>query len=323
MYRKRIPLFAGLALAIIGVAAFARGSAGGAEGLDWAFPGARPSSSAAAQDDRVTLAGSRVTYRASDIDRGIAIDWYPDTHAAMPAIVARGDAPKVIACGYCHLPDGAGRPENAVLAALPADYITDQVRDMRAGLRSGIRPNWLPPRLMIQLAHAVKPSDVAAAAAYFSKIAFVPRTHVVEASTIPAVTQAGFVYELLPGHGRQTLGERIVELPDDAVRFEKRDPTVTYTSYVPAGSIKAGAELALHGNSSGTVSCAACHSQGLRGSVMAPPLAGHSPTALFRQLAGFRARVRHAAEDAPMLSETEGLTTRQLIDLAAYAASLK
>ena len=50
-------------------------------------------------------------------------DWHPDGHPPMPEIVAHGRAPEVRACGYCHLTNGQGRPENAGLAGLPAAYI--------------------------------------------------------------------------------------------------------------------------------------------------------------------------------------------------------
>ncbi len=47
----------------------------------------------------------------------------------MPPIAARGPAPEVFACGYCHTPSGQGRPENAALAALPAAHIIAQVEN--------------------------------------------------------------------------------------------------------------------------------------------------------------------------------------------------
>jgi hypothetical protein len=52
-------------------------------------------------------------------------DWHPDNHAAMPEIVSHGRRPDVRACGYCHLPNGQGRPENASLAARRLHLATD------------------------------------------------------------------------------------------------------------------------------------------------------------------------------------------------------
>src|SRR5262249_17744 len=39
-------------------------------------------------------------------------DWHPDGHPALPNIVQHGRQ-GVVACGYCHLPNGQGRPENS------------------------------------------------------------------------------------------------------------------------------------------------------------------------------------------------------------------
>ena len=62
-------------------------------------------------------------------------DWHPDNHPAMPEVVAHGRKPDVRACGYCHLPNGQGRPENSSLAGLPPAYIEQQMADFRAGRR--------------------------------------------------------------------------------------------------------------------------------------------------------------------------------------------
>jgi cytochrome c553 len=48
-----------------------------------------------------------------------AVDWYPGDHTAAPNAVLHGSG-KAGACGYCHLPNGAGRPKNASLAGLDA-----------------------------------------------------------------------------------------------------------------------------------------------------------------------------------------------------------
>jgi cytochrome c553 len=68
----------------------------------------------------------------------------------MPQIVASGRAPDVIACAYCHTPTGQGRPENSALAGLSADYIREQLRDMRSGARRQIgTAAYLPIRNML------------------------------------------------------------------------------------------------------------------------------------------------------------------------------
>ena len=55
-------------------------------------------------------------------------------------MVAHGRKPNVFACGYCHLPNGQGRPENASLAGQPAAYIIEQVNEMKEGRRKTSQP---------------------------------------------------------------------------------------------------------------------------------------------------------------------------------------
>src|SRR6185437_10775901 len=50
-------------------------------------------------------------------------DWFPNSHPGMPDIVLKGNSTSgVQACGYCHLPNGQGRPENESIVGLPAGY---------------------------------------------------------------------------------------------------------------------------------------------------------------------------------------------------------
>ena len=307
------------AVVLCGVNAFASGFAL----PDWAFPGegtsaAAPPSPAAI----VSLPGSRATYKQSVVDDGsLAIDWWPTSHPAMPQAVRFGVRADAMACGYCHLPDGQGRPENSALAGLPAAYITSQVTDMKNGLRNPERANWGPALYMHQTALAVKPGDLAQAAAYFSELHYSARTRVVEATSIPAVVADAFVYRRLP-HGSERLGQRIVETPDDFQRFAKRDSAITFTAYVPSGSIERGRMLATTGGNGRMPACAACHGAGLHGVGDIPPLAGRSPTMLFRQLEAFRIGTRHATADEPMRTEVARLRPTDLIDLAAFASSL-
>src|SRR6202162_2413616 len=76
-------------------------------------------------------------------------DWYPDDHPTMPEGVMHGRRPDVRACGYCHLPNGQGRPENASLAGLPAGYIVQQMADYKNGLRKTSESKMGPPTTML------------------------------------------------------------------------------------------------------------------------------------------------------------------------------
>ena len=81
--------------------------------LPWAFVLNDPTSGNAATpdpDEVVTVPGSSVSMprSASNIDNGPP-DWHPDGHPPMPEVVARGGGDGVVACGYCHLPNGQGQ----------------------------------------------------------------------------------------------------------------------------------------------------------------------------------------------------------------------
>ncbi len=102
-------------------------------------------------------------------------------------------------------------------------------------------------------------------------------------------------------------------------QFELRDPHTPFVAYVPRGALARGAALARSGGPAGQA-CAGCHGTELQGAV-APPLAGRSPTYLFRQLLAFKAGGRRDPEAAPMITVATGLTPEQMVDLAAYAAS--
>ena len=76
-------------------------------------------------------------------DGGIVIDWYPGDHPAMPDIIKHGPAKMSEGrrgCGFCHVPNGLGRPENASVAALPPAYFAQQLHDFRIGLRRSADP---------------------------------------------------------------------------------------------------------------------------------------------------------------------------------------
>jgi hypothetical protein len=88
----------------------------------WAFP-VNPPGLEAAKDDgtlRHVPGSAQGLTLAQTRDAFNVPDWHPDGHPLMPQVVQHGRPPGVRACGYCHLPNGYGRPENASLAGLPA-----------------------------------------------------------------------------------------------------------------------------------------------------------------------------------------------------------
>lgn len=249
-------------------------------------------------------------------------DWYPEAHSPMPPSVAHGEKGRVWACGYCHLPDGQGRAENAVLAGLPAAYIERQVAAIRAGTRRSAVATYGPSIRMRDAADSATLREVRDAARYFSRIRAKPRFVVIERQTIPATYEAGGLYSERAGADSQPLGQRIIELTDDLVRHELRDADGTFTAYVPLGSIVAGRRIA-HGKATALTTCATCHGPALRGLALAPPIAGRSPSYLFRQLVGFRTGARGGAASVAMQKVVAGLSVDDMIAVSAYAGSLR
>jgi cytochrome c553 len=295
----------------------------------WAFPGyTNPPPPNARPDDVVKLRvpESRVEFTQAQLqDLFTAPDWFPERHAPMPDIVARGRRPDTLACAYCHLPDGTGRPENAALAGLSADYIRAQVADMRHHAR---RRAWTgpdrPSALMQQIADSATDAEIAEAAAYFSRQPMRRKVDIVESARVPRTEQVRFIYFALAGGGDEALGTRLIEVPVDSTRHELRDPNVTYRAYVPVGSLARGKALATTTSANtATIACTTCHGADLRGSDVAPPLAGRSPSYLLRQLLSFRAGTRATPAGAAMQPVVANLGLEDMIAVVAYAGSLE
>jgi cytochrome c553 len=270
------------------------------------------------------LPNSKVSFtRAQLNDLFAAPDWYPASHSAMPAIVSRGNVPQVFACGYCHSPTGQGRPENASLAGLPADYIVRQVADFKSGARrSAWHGAYRPSDLMVQVAANAAQEDVQAAAEYFAAQVLLPRVRVVERVRVPTTHVEGWVYVADAGTHHEPLAGRILELAPDIARHEKRDDRMRYIAYVPAGSVAHGKLLVTTGITGVTAGCVSCHGVGLLGAGLAPPIAGRSPTYLLRQLLALQTGARAGAGAALMKTVLAGMGLDDMVAAAAYAASL-
>ncbi|MDE2251671.1 MAG: cytochrome C-binding protein, partial [Gammaproteobacteria bacterium] len=203
---------------------------------------------------RLRVPHSSVSYTEAQLnDLYAAPDWFPQSHGPMPAVVARGRAPAVYACGFCHTPAGQGRPENASLAGLPAAYIIRQVADMKSGARrGGAGGPYRPSDRMMDEARNADAAEVVAAADYFSRQHFRPHVRVVESARVPRSRIVGWVYAAVDGAGagEEPLGARLMEFTPDAARHEHRDESLVYTAYVPPGSIARGRLLARGGGAS-------------------------------------------------------------------------
>ncbi len=292
---------------------------------EWLYPFAIPSAGAVPPDTTALLhlpPSTRAFTRAQLSDLFTAVDWYPASHPEMPFIVAVGRRPDVHACGYCHLPAGGGRPENAALAGLPADYIVKQVMDLRSGARRNpLAAPYRPWDLMHRVAVNATDDEVARAAAYFSTLTLPRRVRIVEVDRVPRTHVVGVLRALSREGGDEPIDGRIVEIAEDHERFERRDERSGFIAYVPAGSVARGRALARRGVG-GAAACATCHGPSLRGGGIAPRIAGQYPGYLMRQLVAFRTGARAGSAAAPMRAMTAALSLKDMVSISAYVGSL-
>jgi len=250
-----------------------------------------------------------------------APDWHPAAHPAMPEIVGHGRKPDVFACGYCHLPNGMGRPENSSLAGLSAAYIIHQFTDFRSGARKSSEPKHLPVANMISRETKADRQEIVAAAEYFSKLERKPWIRVVETSTVPKTHVAGWMLVADTPAATEPIGQRIIEMPEDLERTELRDDASGFVAYVPEGSLQKGKVLTA-GNGK-TAPCAKCHGPGLRGSGDVPPIAGRSPSYIVRQLYDIQSGARSGAGSLQMRRQAAKLSIDDMVSIAAFVSSLK
>jgi cytochrome c553 len=248
-------------------------------------------------------------------------DWHPTDHPAMPDVVQHGRRPDVRACGYCHLPNGQGRPENASLAGLPVTYFLQQMADFKNGTRKSSEPRMGPPAAMIAVAKASSDEENRAAAEYFKSITPKPWIRVVEANTVPKTRIAAGMLAPAEPAGTEPVGSRIIEVPEDLPRTELRDSKSGFVAYVPVGSVKKGEALATTGGNGRTVACTVCHGADLKGLGPVPSIAGRSPSYLVRQLYDMQHGVRAGDWSPLMKAAVAKLTLDDLVSIGAYAAS--
>jgi cytochrome c553 len=248
-------------------------------------------------------------------------DWHPDDHAPPPEVVAHGRKPDVRACGFCHYPNGQGRPENAALAGLPSAYIVQQMADLRAGLRKSAEPKMRPPAAMIGVAKASTAEEDKAAGDYFASQPFKPWIRVVETESVARMIVAGGVHVPAEGGGTEPIGRRIIETPEAPAQAALRDSGSGFIAYVPVGSIAKGEALVTTGGGGRTVACGTCHGADLKGLGPIPPIAGRAATYTVRQLFDFQRGTRNGAWAPLMKAAVEKLTIDDMIAIAAYTAS--
>ena len=246
-------------------------------------------------------------------------DWYPeDRQGQMPSIVRNGKE-GARACGFCHLADGSGRPENAPVSAYHPAYFKQQMEDFKNGLRRSADPRKGNTWNMIGFAKAMTPEEVNAAAEWFAQQPYPRRMKVIESKTAPKVRLQGGMHMKIPdneGGGMEPIGDHIVEIPDDNLRSEARDTRMGWTAYVPPGTLNRGKQLAAKNN------CSVCHGSNLEGVGPIPPLAGRSPSYTVRQLFDMKTGTRRGPWSEVMKPIVANMSTQDMMALAAYAASV-
>jgi len=273
---------------------------------------------AAESTEAVHIPGSSKAYTAAQIDDlSNPPDWFPEEHGAVPDIIQHGKG-AVLACGSCHLMAGHGHQESADLAGLPAGYLVRQMADFKSGARTD-------PARMNAIAKTMTDDDVTKAAVWFASLKPGGWIAVIEAATVPKsyVATKGRQRLPLPTGGMESLGNRIVELPQDVQRATSRDPKSGFVAYVPIGSLNKGERLVKTGGDGKTVACGICHGDNLEGLAEIPRIAGLHPAYIARQLYAFQTGSSHGISAALMKKVVANLTEDDLIAISAYAASLK
>lgn len=279
---------------------------------------------AAAENAPQHVPGSSLEFTRAQINNPFGpADWFPGDHPKMPEIVAYGRKPTIWACSLCHYPNGKGRPENAGVAGLPVSYFIHQMHDFRDGLRRSADERKKNTNLMISYAKTMTNDEIKEAAEYFGSMKWTPWIKVVETATVPKTRLSVGMFLPLEGEGREPIGERIIEMPVNAEATEGlRNPRSGFVAYVPFGSVKKGEALVKTGARK-TEACGVCHGADLDGMGPVPGIAGRSPSYLVRQLYDMQQNTRNGEWTQLMKPVVRNLSQEDMLDIAAYTASLK
>ena len=96
-----------------------------------------------------------------------------------------------------------------------------------------------------------------------------------------------------PDAGTDSIGQRIIEMPENQERAELRDDASGFLAYEPMGSVMTGEVLVKSGGSGKTTPCAICHGFELKGLGPVPALAGRSPSYIVGQPYDMRHGLRY------------------------------
>jgi cytochrome c553 len=306
-----------IALAVLPALASFAAPAAAQEKPTWAFPVSDKEQPPVKPNTAPRSApGSKRSFTRAQVDNMFEIaDWFPEMYPALPKIVANGNAPNVRACGACHLPTGTGHDESAFVAGLPAAYFIKQVQDFKSGARKGSGS-------MLLIAQNITDAETRDAANYFASLKPKKWVRVVETDTVPKTYIGPGNKRLVhPAGGTEPIGSRIITVPEDEETVLYRDPSKGFVSYVPKGALAKGAALVAGGDGK-TVNCTICHGPDLKGIADIPPLAGRTATHVVRQMFMMKSGERAGSQAALMKQVVANLTMDDMMNIAAYTASL-
>jgi cytochrome c553 len=284
---------------------------------NWAYP-PNPAPKPPDAVKPIKLPGSDKSYTQAQIDDGFnPPDWYPQDHAPMPDVVAHGrKEANARACALCHLTSGGGHPESAGISGLPVGYFVRQMNEFKNGARKGMRAV-----AMLPIAKGLSEEEFKAAAEYFGAMKSPPWYKVVETDTVQkSYLGNGAMRFPVEGGGTEPIGDRIIELPQDDLSAESRDPRTGFVAHVPVGSVKKGEQIVSTGGGK-TTQCAVCHGADLKGLGEVPAIVGRSPMYIYRQLNDIKIGARTGTWTPLMKPVVDKLDDADMVAIAAYLVS--
>jgi len=202
-------------------------------------------------------------------------------------------------------------------------YFIQQMNDFRNGARKSADPRKANTNAMIAIAKAMTDEEIKATAEYFGSMPWTPWIRVVETDTAPKTRISGGLFLALDGNEKEPLGNRIIEVPESAEASEMyRNPRSGFIAYAPPGSVKKGESLVTSGGGK-TLACGACHGADLKGLGPVPGIAGRSPSYLVRQMYDMQTGARNGVWTPLMKKVVSQLSDSDMLEIAAYTASLK
>jgi cytochrome c553 len=250
-------------------------------------------------------------------------DWFPGDHPEMPDIVAYGlDDIGMRACAICHLPNGQGLMQNAPVAGLPVDYFLRQLDDFATGTRQTTDTHKANGFEMAAMARALTPEQAGEIAEYYGSIPFKPWVKVIESDAVPKFQASrNGLFTKLEGRETEPLGMRLIELPVNTYATNNlRNPRSGMVAYTPIGSLARGEALVTTGGDN-SMECLTCHGPDLRGTPIAPPIAGRQPSYIGRQLYDMQQGNRAGPMPAMMNLAVDRLTPEDITAISAYVAA--